>query len=131
VESVIHQPLHNWCDRHPDAESCPRTLEEFPVKRLCEAGETVIREQGCGKVAFAVTAYRGSPVFNEKTKQLIGVYSYSDIDVGPCIVQRYVFGEGLLPVGANGASGRQVCADIRYCAVCGTHTGHPPCRPLR
>ena len=107
--------------------SCPATLVDYDATYYCDQSATVIRSSGCGLVAFETFGYAGRvDVFDEASKELRGVYLFSDIVSGVCASSNafgYIFGEP--PPSMSG------CADVTRCTVCGNKPPRRPCARSR
>ena len=131
TRDTAYQPLACFCSRAENQAACPATLADFDAKRVCAEGGSVARAEGCGKVAILLSAnYVGrAPVFDGKTKALVGVEQWSDIPGEPCNAFSHFFGQVLFPPGARGARTQDTCAELKYCTVCGPYfVKYPRCR---
>jgi hypothetical protein len=114
------------------SDACPAAIGDYDTNPVCNAGGTLVKVTGCGKVMFQTVGFGGSaPIFDAASGALRGVTQSSDVASGPCGVHLYVYGEGLAPTGSLGAAPADECpeAQIQRCKVCGplSLSNAPPC----
>jgi hypothetical protein len=125
---VAHQPLSCFCAQPKNAQACSVT-PTFDPAGACQQGWEVTRDEGCGKISIGFGGYVGfKSVFDARSGRLIGIFSYSDIEFGPCKTFGYIYGEVLLPHDLRWAAPVDGCEGITSCLVCGDAPAIPRCQ---
>jgi hypothetical protein len=136
--NATRMPLSCFCADARHAGLCALDLAHVDpaTAEICPRdGLPIVRKTGCGRVSFElgdISFEDSSPVFDQATGQLIGLYAASDIPVEACGVWQVLYGRGLFETRFSSSltASADVCPQIESCTFCGESTmpnAPPPC----